>query len=589
MKKFKLNFLLIIVGFQFYLNPTAKAQIPFFDIWINGPSYVCHNEPITYRFTTPQNHELQFSGWNAIKGYAPPTMNGHMSDITWDENFIEGTLQVSATTAYKEGNNNIQFGEGWGEKTVYQKTLTSMKLDVSPGGNTTIDANDEITVKTVFTGDNHTYFDKGVTRWSIWSVDGVGNIDKLLYGIPDQSSEFAFIPNNEPYRTALASYFNAGEAIAIRAEYRACSEDWYAKETIFLSKSPPIITATPKDQVCYGATDGEVKIDIGFNLGDGEEYRIRLATFYIDNGGSDPENTIVTEIKDITQTDNTFSFDVGASPKGLPGLADGYLVLVEVWKNGNPLSLSSEATVEVGAATEIKNNSSAASNLICPSATTAITLSAIGGTVPYTYSAVKGPTGWDANTNACIPGEYTVRVTDNNLCFVDKDIKIESRPEISIINSSYGPPTTCFPTELGSISVTASNVYLELPRTTPTFTLIGVDKFGAIINDNSGGTIDGSNSTATFNPSPGNYKVSVSHSCSDIKETASLPIAELTKPLVSSVDTNIIDAACHGGIGQIELNSLTIMVQYTLILILPVSNILSKVMRFLLIKIINIQ
>ncbi|SIQ03775.1 T9SS type B sorting domain-containing protein [Maribacter ulvicola] len=91
-----------------------------------------------------------------------------------------------------------------------------------------------------------------------------------------------------------------------------------------------------------------------------------------------------------------------------------------------------------------------ASQITCPTGTSNLTVNAINGTAPYTYSIIApsaiaptGTTGNEAAFNDLIPDTYTVRVTDTDGCFYDENYTINAINPISASGQTT-QPISCF-------------------------------------------------------------------------------------------------------------------------------------------------
>lgn len=90
------------------------------------------------------------------------------------------------------------------------------------------------------------------------------------------------------------------------------------------------------------------------------------------------------------------------------------------------------------------------SQITCPAQTSNLTVNAINGTAPYTYSIIApsiitptSTTGNEAAFNGLAPDTYTVRVTDADGCFYDENYTINAINPISASGTTT-QPISCF-------------------------------------------------------------------------------------------------------------------------------------------------
>ncbi|WP_291787994.1 T9SS type B sorting domain-containing protein [Maribacter sp.] len=90
------------------------------------------------------------------------------------------------------------------------------------------------------------------------------------------------------------------------------------------------------------------------------------------------------------------------------------------------------------------------SQITCPAQTANLTVNAINGTAPYTYSIISpatiaptSTTGNEAAFNGLAPDTYTVRVTDSDGCFYDENYTINAIIPLSASGTTT-QPISCF-------------------------------------------------------------------------------------------------------------------------------------------------
>jgi hypothetical protein len=245
----------------------------------------------------------------------------------------------------------------------------------------------------------------------------------------------------------------------------------------------------------------------------------------------------------------------------LPGLSKAGTYSVEVSDRSFIGCANATNEVLIDFPTQLVNQSSITSPIVCHNSTAIITASASGGTNAekgYTYSINSSDGSWTDDSNPytyiCDPGNYTIVATDENGCEDTIIIPIINPSPISITAKIDNQPANCNP-EKGQISMSASNVYIDNNMMTGVlFNLIELDKFdNETIVDNK--FAYDSTWNETFAAIPGRYKVRASHSCDDIDESEIFVINPAIHPIITNSDTTITDAACYNGEGQITLNS----------------------------------
>ncbi|MFN5635850.1 MAG: gliding motility-associated C-terminal domain-containing protein, partial [Flavobacteriales bacterium] len=157
------------------------------------------------------------------------------------------------------------------------------------------------------------------------------------------------------------------------------------------------------------------------------------------------------------------------------------------------------------------------SNITCYGAnngTAAVTAS--GGTAPYTYLWINGPTS--ANVSNLAPGTYSVVVTDANGCTASANVTItEPTPLAGNITST---DVTCNGLNNGTASVTASG---------------GSAPYTYLWNNNA-------TSTTVSNLSPGNYTVTVT----DANGCTASANVNITEPTILGASSTSTDVTCNG-------------------------------------------
>ncbi len=257
----------------------------------------------------------------------------------------------------------------------------------------------------------------------------------------------------------------------VLATIQAVNSDFGNSETnnFCVNASAPTHTATSTDVSCNGGSDGSITITAS---GGTAPY-----TYSIDGGTT-------------FQASNTFT-----------GLSAGtYTVLVE--DANTQQSTPSSITINEPTAISL---SSASTNEICGAADGTITISASGGTAPYTYSIDNGITFQaSANFSGLSAGTYNLVVEDANGCQVTgtETVNATAGPSIDAV---VGTDPSCNGGTDGSITITASGgtapytYSIDGGATTQSsnsFTGLGAGTYAIEVTDNNGCT---STSSATLN------------------------------------------------------------------------------------------
>jgi large repetitive protein len=166
----------------------------------------------------------------------------------------------------------------------------------------------------------------------------------------------------------------------------------------------------------------------------------------------------------VTATGGTGAYVFTLNPLGITNATGsftglgigGYTVSVT---DANLCGPSTSGAINITEPTAVAINTTASTDATCAGGTDgSVTVTATGGTGPYTYTlnpgALTNATGLFAGLGF---GNYTVSVTDVNLCApaVTGTIVV-SEPPIIVINSTTSIDVTCFGGSTGSINVSAT-------------------------------------------------------------------------------------------------------------------------------------
>ena len=194
-----------------------------------------------------------------------------------------------------------------------------------------------------------------------------------------------------------------------------------------------------------------------------------------------------------TFTWNTNPVQYGATASNLA--AGTYTVTV---KDAN--NCSTTANVTISQPTQLSANISSQTNVLCfGNATGSATVTASGGTSPYTFTWNTNPVQYGATASNLAAGTYTVTVKDANNCSTTANVTITQPTQLSA-NISSQTDVLCFGNATGNATVTASggtSPYTFTWNTNPV-------QYGATASNLAAGTYtvtvkDANNCTATAN------------------------------------------------------------------------------------------
>ncbi|RZN83517.1 MAG: T9SS type B sorting domain-containing protein [Winogradskyella sp.] len=290
------------------------------------------------------------------------------------------------------------------------------------------------------------------------------------------------------------------------------AEGCIVSENIRLDEPTPIdaiFTPNTNMLACFGDSNGSITIT-NVTGGQGNNYTFTLNTISPVVASSGP------------QTSNVFD-----------GLAAGtYQVVINDGFDCEMISID----IPISEPTPINANLVKASSQTCFTEST-LTLSATGGTAPYSYSADSSFTTvlgtFNSSTTFNVPvGTYSYYVRDANNCIaiVSNDITIDPLPDLTISLDSVNPTINCAGDNTGSITATAIG---------------GLGNYIYTLEDTSGNTINATQNTPGYFTElvAGNYVVTVeSGDCNTISST--IPITE--PPTVLEATLNVTNVQCAG-------------------------------------------
>ncbi|MEH6745881.1 MAG: T9SS type B sorting domain-containing protein [Maribacter arcticus] len=194
------------------------------------------------------------------------------------------------------------------------------------------------------------------------------------------------------------------------------------------------------------------------------------------------------------------------------------------------------------------------SQITCPAQTVNLTVNAINGTAPYTYSIIAPSTmaptsitGNEAAFNGLAPDTYTVRVTDADGCFYDENYTINAINPISASGTTT-QPISCFGAADGIIRF---NVNFQVGQNF-TYTVTGptgVVRTGgtASVIDNINGLVAG-DYTLDIVDTDTNCTYTLTHELEG--PTSALTISNLTETQPSCLTDGSVSISATGGWGS---------------------------------------
>ncbi|WP_250437317.1 T9SS type B sorting domain-containing protein [Hanstruepera flava] len=306
-----------------------------------------------------------------------------------------------------------------------------------------------------------------------------------------------------------------------------------ASDTVTLTEPTPITaTFTPNTTQlsCFGDQNATITVT-NVTGGQGANYTYTLNTILPTPSSSGP------------QTSNVFS-DLGAGTYSVT-INDGYNCTM------------TSVDIVIAQPTAIQANLVVQTTQTCLNQTT-LTLSATGGTGPYTYSddssfaTVLG--SFTSSTTFPVPvGTYSFYVRDNNGCVanVSNEITIDPLPTLDIILDSVNPTINCAGDNTGSITATAQG---------------GLGNYIYTLQDTAGNTIPATqNSPGIFTELvAGTYVVYVeSGDCN--ATSATITITEPSSVLDATFNvTNVTCSGSNNGVLEITASGGTGIIKYAI-------------------------
>ncbi len=118
-------------------------------------------------------------------------------------------------------------------------------------------------------------------------------------------------------------------------------------------------------------------------------------------------------------------------------------------------NLSGQATVNL-LVKSLKVTNVEKKPLLCDQTTGTINIQATGGQPPYFYSIDNGATNFSKGSfNGLLPGNYTVKISDVNDCFVTENVELKKNADI-ILSPASTKDNLCFGDSLGEMKLIAT-------------------------------------------------------------------------------------------------------------------------------------
>ncbi len=338
-----------------------------------------------------------------------------------------------------------------------------------------------------------------VTQPTPLQVNSVNVVNASCFGFCNGSITVAGTGGTTPYsyswsanastgNSAIANNLCAGLYTATITDANGCFVDSVG---ITVAQPPQIvITSIVKDSVnCFGGSDGTATIN-----------------------ALNAVNYAITGPVNLSQASNVFT--------GLP-IGTYALQLTDV--NG----CTKDSSFQIFQPTPLVfSNIAIQPNLCNGDNTGGITITAAGGSGPYTYSFNSGTTYGASNANLTLTaGTYNLSILDVNGCTVDSIGVIVTQPTPVVINTIVVVNTLCNGSSNGSITVTASG---------------GTMPYQYSFN---GGTTYSSSNSATGLPA-GNYNIIVRDANLCLEDSLNIVVDQPTPVLFSFV--NLANASCFG-------------------------------------------
>jgi len=180
-----------------------------------------------------------------------------------------------------------------------------------------------------------------------------------------------------------------------------------------------------------------------------------------------------------------------------------------------------------------------ASNITCPTLTSNVTATIVGGTAPYTVQITTPSTipatsitGNVATFNNLPVGSYTFNVTDNNGCTYQENFTINPISFIDVTGNLLSN-VVCFGDANGSVLFNIAGF-----NTSYSYSING----GTLITNQTSNTITLNNLTA------GNYEIIVTDTNTNCQDTVSVTVAQPSSALMLNTTVNPITCIANGSI-----------------------------------------
>jgi gliding motility-associated-like protein len=343
---------------------------------------------------------------------------------------------------------------------------------------------------------------------------------------------------------------------------------------------PPVFTISKTDVLCVGTNSGSITVNVSNANGNGLRYSIDNGVTFVNSnvftalasgsynvvveyttGGAacltTPQTIAIVAATAITGTSAvtipytcsgmatiTATASGGLAPYSyskdgvtfqpgniFTGLTNGSYVITIKDSNNCTLALP---VVIIAPLTPPTNLNFASSALTCPSNTSNVTVTTIGGALPLTYQIIAPILGTSQASNVfngLAPNIYTFQVTDAKNCKYQENYSIVALAPIAVSGIVVNN-VQCFGSATGSIKYTVS----------------GTTAYSYTIN--SGGSITGQTASVIniLNLAAGTYTIEITDNVTNCKATNSVTVTQPTAALAATIVKTPITCLANGSI-----------------------------------------
>ena len=316
------------------------------------------------------------------------------------------------------------------------------------------------------------------------SINASGGIGALQYSINNgvsyqSSSQFAFL--------------TSGNYTVIVQDANGCTVSVSA--TVNSNAAPVISAVASSDITCYGAANGSVTVNANGGTG--------ALQYSIDNGNTYQSSGVFNNLN--------------------PG---NYAIVVT---DASGCTTTSQATLTEP---DLLTINASAQQSTCGLANGDISVTAAGGTSPYSFSNDNGSTFQSQNTfSGLVGGNYQVIIQDANGCTASSTINVPSAPS-PVINNVTATPISCSGLTNGNINVNVTGGSAPLQ--------FSIDN---------GTTFQAGNNFSNLNG--GNYQIIVQ----DANGCTATAATSVSQPLPITLSAATVNANCNQADGSVTVNA----------------------------------